>query len=93
MVFHTHTHRFSTNFGDFNGGFDGWNDGGFDGWNGCVCVASRHLGFVFFGVGGWRSLLDRSVMSSKTKLKYPSIGPFPRFSRLMGLEFSEDLHE
>ena len=37
----------------------------------CVCVASRHLGFVFFGVGGWRSLLDRAVMSSNARLKIP----------------------
>ena len=85
---HTHTHRFSTNFGDFNGGFDGWNDGGFDGWNGCVCVLPPDIWVLFFlgSVGGDHSWIDLSC-HQKPSLKYPSIGPFPTFSRLVGLEY------
>lgn len=55
-----------------------------------VCVASRHPS----GVGGWRSLPDRSVMSSKAKLKYPSIIHSQGFLAEWDWNiFSEDLHE
>ena len=80
MWFFTQTHRFSTNFGDFNGGFDGW--------NGCVCVLLPDIWVLFFlgSVGGDHSWIELSCHQTPG-LKYPSIGPFPTFSRLMVLEY------